>query len=78
MDWTKLLPDGFSVEVCLNLMYHNVEVNTRHLFIAKGEDVTKFLEKRLVGDNFVMGTRSYDVHIFDNSNSYGYVEGDGG
>jgi hypothetical protein len=38
----------------------------------------KLLEKRLVVDNFVMGTQISDMHIFDNSRFDGYVEGDGG
>jgi hypothetical protein len=59
-------------------MYHNVRVNTQHFFIALGKDVTKLFKKRLVGDNFVRGTRSSNMHIFDNSRFYGYVEEDGG
>jgi hypothetical protein len=78
VDRMKSLPDGFSVWVCLNFVYNNVEVNNRHFFIAPCKDVTKFLEKRIVGDNFVMGTRSSNMHIFDNSSFDGYVEGDGG
>jgi hypothetical protein len=78
VDRTKALPNGFRVWVCLNLMYHNVWVNTQHFFIAPGEEVTKLFEKRLVGDNFVRGTRSSDMHIFDNYRFYGYVKGDGG
>jgi hypothetical protein len=78
VDRTKSLSDGFSARVCLNLVYNNVRVNTRHFFIAPCEDVTKLLEKRLVGENFVMGTQGSDMHIFYNSRFDGYVEGDGG
>jgi hypothetical protein len=45
VSWTKVLPDGFSIWVCLNLMYHNFRVDTWNFFIAPGEDVTKFFEK---------------------------------
>jgi hypothetical protein len=74
----KSLLDGFISLVCLNLVYNNVRVNTRHFYIAPCEDVTKLLKKRLVGDNFIIGARSSDMHIFDNSRFNGYVEGDGG
>jgi hypothetical protein len=33
----------------------------------------KLFEKRLVGDNFIRGTRSSDMHIFDNSRCHGYA-----
>jgi hypothetical protein len=74
VDQMKALLDGFSIWVCLDLTYHNVRVNTRNFFIAPGEDVKKLFEKRLVGDNFVGGTRSSDMHIFENSRFYGYVK----
>jgi hypothetical protein len=45
VNWMKVFPDGSSVWVCLDLMYHNVRVNTRYFFIAPGEDITKFFEK---------------------------------
>ena len=44
VNWMKALPNGFSVWVCLDLMYHNVGVNTWHFFKAPGEDVTKLFE----------------------------------
>jgi hypothetical protein len=72
----KAFLDRFSIWVCLNLMYYNVGVNTRHFFIAPGEDVTKFFEKLLVGDDLVRGI--FDMHIFDNSRFDGYVEGNSG
>jgi hypothetical protein len=74
----KALPDGFSVRVCLNLMYHNVGVNTWHFFIAPGEYVTKLFEKGCVGDDFIKGTRSSDMDIFDNTRFDRYVEGNSG
>ena len=49
-------PEGFSVGVCLDVMYHNVRVDTRHFFVALDEDVTKLFEKGRVGDDFVKGT----------------------
>jgi hypothetical protein len=45
VDQTMELSDKFRVWVCLNRMYHNVGVNTQHLFIAPGEDITKLFEK---------------------------------
>jgi hypothetical protein len=44
VNWTKALPDGFSIGVCLDLMYHNLRVDTRHFFVTLGEDVTKLFE----------------------------------
>jgi hypothetical protein len=45
VNWTKALLERFSIWVCLNLMYHNVGVDTRHFFIALGEDIMKLFEK---------------------------------
>jgi hypothetical protein len=56
VNWTKAFLDGFSIGVCLDLMYRNLRVNTRHLFVAPGEDVMKLFEKGCVGDYFVRGT----------------------
>jgi hypothetical protein len=56
VNWTEALLDRFSGGVCLNLMYHNLRVNTRHFFVALGEDVTKLFEKGCIGDDFVRRT----------------------
>ena len=63
VNWMKALPDRFSVGVCLDLMYHNVGVDTQHFFVDPGKDVMKLFEKGCVGDDFVRGTRSSDMHI---------------
>jgi hypothetical protein len=78
VNWMKALPDGFSVRVCIDLMYHNLRVDTQHLFVAPSKDVTKLFEKGRIGDYFVRGTRSSDMDIFDNSRFDGYVEGNSG
>ena len=44
VNWMKVLLDGFSVGVCLYLMYHNLKVDTWHFFVTPGEDITKFFE----------------------------------
>jgi hypothetical protein len=78
VNWTKALPNGFSVGVCLDLMYHNLRVDTRHFFVALGEDVTKLFEKGRIGDDFIRGTRSSDMDIFDNPRFDRDVEGNSG
>jgi hypothetical protein len=75
VNWTKTLLDRFSSEVGLNLMYNNSRVNTEHLFITPGEDVTKFFEHRRIGDDFVGRTQNSNVNIFNNPRFYGYVNG---
>jgi hypothetical protein len=75
VNWPKALSDVFIVGVCIDLMYNNVGVDTQNFFIAPGEDVTKLFEKGRVGDDFVRGTRSSDMDIFDNSRFDGYVKG---
>ena len=78
VNWMKVLPDGFSIRVCLYLMYHNRRVDTWYLFVAPSEDVTKLFEKGLIGDYFVRGTRISNMDIFDNSRFDGYVKGNSG
>ena len=75
VNWTKALLDEFSIRVCLDLMYHNVRVDTWHFFVARVEYVTKLFEKGCVGDDFVRRTRSSNVNIFNNSRFNGYVNG---
>jgi hypothetical protein len=78
VNWMKAFPDGFSIGVCIYLMYHNLRVNTRNFFVAPGEDVTKLFEKGCVGDNFVIRTQSSDMDIFDNPGFVIYVKGNCG
>jgi hypothetical protein len=56
VSWKKALMDGFSVGVCLDLMYHNLRVDTLHFFVAPGKDVMKLFEKGRVGDDFARRT----------------------
>jgi hypothetical protein len=78
VNWTKALPDGFSVRIRLDLMYHNLRVDTRNFFVALGEDVMKFFEKEHIGDYFVRGTQSSNMYIFYDSRFDGYVNGNRG
>jgi hypothetical protein len=75
VNWMKAFLDEFSIGVCLDLMYHNVRVDTQHFFVAPGEDVMKLFEKGCVCDNFVRRTRSSNMDIFDNPRFDGYVKG---
>jgi hypothetical protein len=56
VNWMKALSEGFSVGVSLDLMYRNLRVDTRHFFVAPGEDVTKIFEKGCVGEDFIRRT----------------------
>jgi hypothetical protein len=65
MDRTEALPYWFSSKVHFYLMHDNSKVNTGHLFVTPGKDITKFLEQSSIGDNFLWRTRSSNVNIFN-------------
>ena len=67
VNWMKALPVGFSVEVCLDLMYHNVGVDTWHFFIAPGENISKFLKEGCVSCYLLRGAVLTDMYILDYS-----------
>jgi hypothetical protein len=53
MYWVKSLSNGFSIWVSINLMHNNIRINTKHLFVTPGKNVTEFLKKGFISTNLI-------------------------
>jgi hypothetical protein len=63
VDRANSLSKEFSIWVGLNLMHNDIKVNTRHLFVAPSENVTKFLKNSFISDDFIIRTCGSNMNM---------------
>ena len=75
MDWSKFLANGSSIWVGLDLMYDNGWINTWHLFITPGENISEFLEEGSVSCYLLRGAILTDMYVLDYTRFHRNVNG---